>query len=153
MIATQAPVAPTAEFIEAFNAQLREAKTEALNVLVAIMRIDTDKDIAIRTQQRLAATAILRVKELKPPKPPREPRVKRAKPEHPASPMPRSLKSLDTPALIELAHRAFAADSDFRPMDKIRLARHLAFEQARQARVEMRARCDAARALRRKPES
>ncbi len=165
--APTAPTAPTAEFIAAFNAQLREAKAEALSVLVTILRLDTDKDLAIRTQQRLAATAILRVKELKPPKPPRvskplsravgEDKLRR-KPESGegksnSNTLPRSLKSLDTTALTALAHQAFGPDSEFRAMDKIRLARHLAFEEARQARAEMKTQRAQARALLRRPDS
>lgn len=171
MVSTNTPAAPTAEFIEAFNAQLREAKAEALSVIVTILRLDTDKDLAIRTQQRLAATAILRVKELKPPKPPREPRTSRPlshfmgedRPRRQprsgegglraSSPMPRSLKSLAPAALIALAERAFAPDSGFRAMDQLRLARHVALEHASQQRAEMSAQRAQARAMRRKPET
>jgi len=151
--AEQGSPSPDVALIETFNSQLREAKLEALGVLQNLLYLDSDKDIAIHTQKRLAATAILRVKELKPPKLPREPRVKSAKPKRTPSPMPRSLSSLDTAALNELAHRAFAPESDFRPMDKIRLARQIATEHARQARAEMKAQRAQARASLRRPDS
>lgn len=149
----QGSALPDAVSVESFNSQLQVAKLEALAVLQNLLYLDSDKDIAIHTQRRLAATAILRTKELKPPKAPREPRVKPVRPERDSSPMPRSLKSLDAAALTALAHRAFAPDSDFRAMDKIRLARHLAFEQARQARTQMKAQRAQARALLHKPDS